>query len=155
LDEKPILRVIGPTRRFYLRRKAVGERCDLKGKEELNGSRGFAVKPSESHLINYNNLTIWSTKDSIPNPPIVRDEAAGVAVGGEEMKTPLRLQKAAGDGLRTLCCCATYPMQTRLVYKLCKLLLQSLYLHPMTRLRGGEFIHLSPAANTFANQNSP
>jgi hypothetical protein len=46
----------------------------MKGKKELNDFRGFAVKPSESHLINYNSLTIWSTKgfsespDTLPPP---------------------------------------------------------------------------------------
>jgi hypothetical protein len=47
---------------------------------------------------------------------------------------------------------ATYHMQTRLVCKLCKLLPQSLDLHPMDRLRGGEFNHLNPHTNTFVNK---
>jgi hypothetical protein len=38
-------------------------------KMELNNFGGFAVKSSESHLFDYNNLTILSTKGSIPNPP--------------------------------------------------------------------------------------
>jgi hypothetical protein len=44
---------------------------------------------------------------------------------------------------------ATYPMQTRLI---CKLLSQSLDLHPMARLRGGEFNHLNPPTIAFVNK---
>jgi hypothetical protein len=35
---------------------------------ELNDLRGFTVNSTESHLFNYNNLTILSAKGSIPNP---------------------------------------------------------------------------------------
>jgi hypothetical protein len=41
----------------------------MKGKMELNGFKGFAVKSLDSPLFNYNNLTILSAKGSIPNPP--------------------------------------------------------------------------------------
>jgi hypothetical protein len=40
----------------------------LQGSVELNDLRGFTVNSTESHLFNYNNLTILSAKGSIPNP---------------------------------------------------------------------------------------
>jgi hypothetical protein len=46
-------------------------------------------------------------------------------------------------------------MQIRFVCNLCKPQPQSLDLHPMTKLRDGNFFHLNPLSNTPANKKKP